>query len=50
MELSAKPATVTGDEARLRQVLDNLLANARAHTPVGTPVSVDCDALTVGPG
>jgi two-component system OmpR family sensor kinase len=31
---------VTGDETRLRQVLDNLLANARAHTPVGTPVSV----------
>jgi signal transduction histidine kinase len=26
---------------RLRQVLDNLLANARAHTPDGTPVSVE---------
>jgi two-component system OmpR family sensor kinase len=26
---------------RLRQVLDNLLANARAHTPAGTPVSVE---------
>jgi two-component system OmpR family sensor kinase len=41
IELSAEPATVTGDEARLRQVLDNLLANARAHTPAGTPVSVE---------
>ena len=41
IELSVEPATVTGDEARLRQVLDNLLANARAHTPAGTPVSVE---------
>jgi two-component system OmpR family sensor kinase len=41
IELSVEAATVTGDEARLRQVLDNLLANARAHTPAGTPVSVE---------
>jgi len=41
IDLSVEPATVTGDEARLRQVLDNLLANARAHTPEGTAVSVD---------
>jgi two-component system, OmpR family, sensor kinase len=41
IELSVEPATVTGDEVRLRQVLDNLLANARAHTPAGTPVSVE---------
>jgi two-component system OmpR family sensor kinase len=41
IELAVEPATVTGDETRLRQVLDNLLANARAHTPAGTPVSVD---------
>jgi two-component system OmpR family sensor kinase len=39
--LSIEPATVTGDEAPLRQVVDNLLANARTHTPEGTPVSVD---------
>jgi two-component system OmpR family sensor kinase len=41
IELSVEPATVTGDATRLRQVLDNLLANARAHTPAGTPVSVE---------
>jgi two-component system OmpR family sensor kinase len=33
-------AEVLGDELHLRQVLDNLLANVRAHTPPGTPVTV----------
>ena len=28
------------DEARIRQVLANLLGNVRAHTPVTTPVAV----------
>jgi two-component system, OmpR family, sensor kinase len=32
--------TVVGSAARLRQVADNLLANARTHTPAGTPVDV----------
>jgi two-component system, OmpR family, sensor kinase len=41
LELSAEPATVIGDRDRLRQVVDNLLANTRAHTPPGTPVSVE---------
>src|SRR4029079_8120693 len=36
LELSVDPATVIGDRDRLRQVLDNLFANVRAHTPPGT--------------
>jgi two-component system OmpR family sensor kinase len=41
IDVTVEPATVTGDEARLRQVLDNLFANARSHTPPGTAVSVE---------
>ncbi len=33
-------AVVTGDPIRLRQAIDNLLANVRAHTPSGTPARV----------
>lgn len=33
------PVTVHGDPARLQQVLVNLLANARTHTPPGTTVT-----------
>jgi two-component system, OmpR family, sensor kinase len=52
-------APVSGDVGRLRQVVDNLLDNARVHTPEGTPVHVvvrqdgDDVVLTVrdeGPG
>jgi two-component system OmpR family sensor kinase len=31
---------VMGDWSSLRQVVDNLLANVRAHTPQGTPTTV----------
>jgi two-component system OmpR family sensor kinase len=34
------PAHVVGDETGIRQVLANLLTNARVHTPAGTPVEV----------
>src|SRR5207237_566322 len=40
VEMALEPATVVGDRARLRQVLDNLLANVRSHTPPGTRVAV----------
>ena len=35
-----QPVEVTGDRMRLREVLDNLLANVRTHTPPGTPTTV----------
>jgi two-component system, OmpR family, sensor kinase len=38
--VASEPVDVTGDASRLRQVIDNLLANVRAHTPAGTPVAV----------
>jgi two-component system, OmpR family, sensor kinase len=60
LDLPDEPVLVAGDEARLYQVLANLLANARTHTPPGTAVttSLSCGAdsevvLTVldnGPG
>ncbi|MDY6998229.1 MAG: HAMP domain-containing sensor histidine kinase [Actinomycetota bacterium] len=39
LDLPDDPVLVTGDEARLHQVLANLLANARTHTPPGTVVT-----------
>jgi two-component system OmpR family sensor kinase len=45
IDVSVEPARVEGDRERLRQVLDNLFANTRAHTPAGTPVSVQLDRL-----
>ncbi len=34
---------VAGDDARLSQMIHNLLRNALSHTPAGTPVEVDVD-------
>ncbi|MBC9714035.1 HAMP domain-containing histidine kinase [Streptomyces sp. TRM66268-LWL] len=39
LELPEEPALVRADPARLHQVLVNLLANARTHTPPGTVVT-----------
>ena len=47
LDLPDEPVVVTGDEARLHQVLANLLANARVHTPPGTVVTT---SLAVGDG
>ena len=38
LDLPEDPVEVPGDEARLHQILANLLANARTHTPSGTRV------------
>jgi two-component system OmpR family sensor kinase len=38
LDLPDEPVEVSGDGARLHQVVANLLANARTHTPAGTRV------------
>jgi two-component system OmpR family sensor kinase len=42
---AARPVEAIGDKDRLRQVLDNLLANVRAHTPPGTTATVHVDQI-----
>jgi two-component system, OmpR family, sensor kinase len=42
---AARPVEVLGDKDRLRQVIDNLLANVRAHTPPGTAATVRVDQV-----
>jgi len=58
-EFAERPLVVEGDQGRLRQVIDNLLANVRRHTPADAPAYVSLRAagdqviLTVedtGPG
>jgi two-component system OmpR family sensor kinase len=53
--LSAGPVLVEADEARVRQVLTNLLDNALIHTPAGSPIEVRLSVETIevadhGPG
>jgi two-component system, OmpR family, sensor kinase len=59
LDLPAEPLAARGDKLRLHQVIANLLANARTHTPPGTIVTTslstvdDWVVLTVadnGPG
>ena len=44
-----RAAAVMGDRDRLRQIVDNLLANVRAHTPPTTPVQVRVGAGAARP-
>jgi two-component system OmpR family sensor kinase len=43
-----RPIEVVGDATGLRQVVDNLLGNVRAHTPEGTATVVSVDANGAG--
>jgi two-component system OmpR family sensor kinase len=40
LDVPPDPVVVPGDDARLHQVVANLLSNARTHTPPGTTVTV----------
>ena len=52
IDLSVQPGAaflVMGDEARLRQVIGNLMSNALTHTPDGTPIEVSIGSGTLDP-
>lgn len=40
LDVGDEPVLLAGDASRLQQVIANLLANARTHTPAGTVVTV----------
>ncbi|MFF4650666.1 sensor histidine kinase [Streptomyces sp. NPDC001380] len=50
LELPEEPVSVPGDSHRLQQVVGNLLANARTHTPEGTTVTLRVDPAAVPGG
>lgn len=41
LHLPEQPVTMEGDERQLRQLLTNLVTNARVHTPAGTTVTIE---------
>ncbi|MEV6686721.1 HAMP domain-containing sensor histidine kinase [Streptomyces sp. NPDC051130] len=47
LHLPDEPAPIRADPARIQQVLVNLLANARTHTPPGTTVTAHVSRETV---
>jgi two-component system OmpR family sensor kinase len=52
IDLSVQPGAaflVIGDEARLRQVIGNLMTNALTHTPDGSPIEVSIGSGTLDP-
>ncbi|WP_309069055.1 ATP-binding protein, partial [Microbacterium sp.] len=49
-DVAEDPVIVAGDAARLNQVIVNLLANARTHTPAGTTVTVSVRHEGAGSG
>jgi two-component system, OmpR family, sensor kinase len=48
LDLPDEPVTVRGDAARLHQVVANLLANARTHTPAGAMVVTSLTTTLLG--
>lgn len=47
LQVPEQPVMLSGDAGRLHQVLANLLANARTHTPAGTTITL---SLATEPG
>ncbi|MDB5075393.1 MAG: Sensor protein, partial [Chloroflexi bacterium] len=50
LKAPAVPSLVAGDSVRLRQVFDNLLANAMKFAPDGGPITIHIETLDTLPG
>ncbi|WP_460785468.1 sensor histidine kinase [Microbacterium tumbae] len=44
IDVPEEPVVILGDAGRLHQVVSNLLANARTHTPAGTSITLSVSA------